>query len=195
MMSDERVPLSRPKINRFAFLREIVSTIVFFFAVFTLLQLTLPRSVVHGSSMMPNFTDGEYLVISRVHYLMGDPRRGDVVVFNVPGASPEDSSLIKRVVGLPNETVQIIDTIVHINGQPLDEPYILEPCTAFRCPDSEAPIQLGADEYFLLGDNRNVSDDSRNFGAVSRDHIIGEVLFRYWPLNQFGAVQPHRFGD
>ncbi|GAB4346402.1 MAG: signal peptidase I [Phototrophicales bacterium] len=186
---DEMTSLPRPPVGRFNWLKEIIGTLIFLVAVFTLLQLALPRSVVHGSSMEPNFEEGQRLVISRINYMIGDPQRGDIVVFNSPASDPGEPSLIKRVIGLPGETVEIRDTQVYIDGVLLDEPYIKEPCRPSSCRDQIH--HLGENEYFLMGDNRNVSNDSRSFGPVTHDRIIGEVLFRYWPLNQIGFM--HRF--
>ncbi len=186
--------LPRPKINRFGLIRELFGTFIFFVAVFTLLQLTVPRSIVYGSSMEPTFEEGQYLVLNRINYLIGQPQRGDIVVFNVPGARPDESSLIKRVIGLPGEVVEIIDTVFYIDGIPLDEPYIREPCNIYRCSNASR-WELGEDEYFLLGDNRNVSNDSRGFGAVPRNNIIGEAMFRYWPLDRLGFIQPYRSSE
>ena len=185
--------LPKPRIKQESFLRELINTLIFIVAVFTLLQLAMPRSVVHGSSMEPNFGEGQYLIISRVNYLLGEPERGDIVVFNSPDARSDEPSLIKRVIGLPGETIEIRDTIVHIDGEPLDEPYINEPCTVRKCQDEI--WELGPNEYFLMGDNRNVSNDSRSFDAVQRELIIGEVLLRYWPLDRFGIVHQHRFTE
>lgn len=141
--------------------------------------------------MEPNFAEGQYLVISRLHYLLGDPQRGDIVVFNSPEADPGDPSLIKRVIGLPGETVSIENTLVYIDGALLEEPYINEPCNTYRCPDRT--WHLDDDSYFLMGDNRNVSNDSRAFGPVTHDRIIGEVLLRYWPLEQISLFDHHNY--
>jgi signal peptidase I len=187
--------LPRPELRQRGFLREIVSAAVFFIAMFTLLQLAMPRSIVHGRSMEPNFAEGQYLVISRVNYLFGDPERGDIVVFNSPAADPDEPSLIKRVIGLPGDSIEFREGETYINGVRLDEPYINEPCFSYQCPSEETPIVLGQDEYFMMGDNRNVSQDSREFGPVPRANIIGEVLVRYWPLDKIGVVHQYQFSD
>jgi len=192
-MEDVQTPVERPRppIKRGGFIREIIGLLVFVVAVFTLLQLAMPRSVVHGSSMEPNFKEGQYLIISRVNYLFGDPQRGDIVVFNSPESDPGDPSLIKRVIGLPGDTVEIRETLVYLNGTLLAEDYINEPCREYKCPDES--WTLGDDEYFVMGDNRNVSNDSRSFGPVTHDRIIGEVLLRYWPIDDFGVVHQYKF--
>lgn len=143
--------------------------------------------------MQPNFHTGQVLMVSRVNYLLGNPERGQIVVFNPPNQPPDEPPYIKRVIGLPGETVEIRDTLVYINGQQISEPYINEPCLPTNCRDQV--WTLGADEYFMMGDNRNHSSDSRRFGAVSRDRIIGEALVRYWPPSDWGIVSNIRYPD
>lgn len=184
-ITDDTQKLPRPRVGQFRVIKELIGTIVFLVAVFTLLQLALPRSEVHGRSMEPTFVEGQRLIISRVNYMVGNPQRGDVLVFNSPQSDSDDPSLIKRVVGLPGELVEIRDQEVYINGERLDEPYIKEPCTR-QCRDRQ--WQLADDEYFVMGDNRNVSNDSRAFGPIKHSAIIGEALFRYWPLNAIGFI-------
>ena len=184
-IADDVPKLPRPRVGQFRMMKELIGTIVFLIAVFTLLQLALPRSEVHGRSMEPTFVEGQRLIISRVNYMVGNPQRGDVLVFNSPQSDSDDPSLIKRVVGLPGELVEIRDQEVYINGERLDEPYIKEPCTR-QCRDRQ--WQLENDEYFVMGDNRNVSNDSRAFGPIKHSAIIGEALFRYWPLNAIGFI-------
>jgi signal peptidase I len=134
--------------------------------------------------MEPNFETGQFLIVSRVNYLIGEPERGDIVVFHYPGNPDED--YIKRVIGLPGQMVEIRETQVYVDGQLLSEPYINEQCTEGRCPDES--WELGPDEYFVMGDNRNRSSDSRSFGPVLREYIVGEVLVRYWPPEDWGIV-------
>jgi signal peptidase I len=168
------------------FTREIVETIVLIGAIYALVNLATVRFIVEGPSMQPNFHTGQVLVISRLNYLFAAPQRGEIVVFNPPGQPPSEPPYIKRVIGLPGETVEVKDALVHINGQEINEPYINEPCTKDRCPDGK--WELGANEYFVMGDNRNHSSDSRVFGKVTRDRIIGEAMVRYWPPSDWGIV-------
>lgn len=180
----------RPTLRPWEWVREIISTLVFLVAVFTLLQLAMPRSVIHGASMEPSFAEGQRLVISRLHYLFGDPERGDIVVFNSPAPLRDNEpSLIKRVIGVPGDMIEWRDSQLYINGAVFDEPYIDEACR--KCGDNH--WELGPDEYFVMGDNRNHSRDSREFGLVPRENFIGEALIRFWPLGNIGMVDQYRF--
>lgn len=161
---------------------------VFIVAVTVLFDLAIPRSLVDGQSMEPTFYHDDRLMISRMNYLVDSPQRGDIVVFNA--VDPNDAALgimlIKRVVGLPGETIELRDQQIWINNILLDEPYINEACADYNCPDKI--WQLGDDAYFVMGDNRNHSKDSRSFNAVPFDHIVGQVIFRYWPPSNFGVI-------
>ncbi|GAB4526379.1 MAG: signal peptidase I [Anaerolineae bacterium] len=190
-MTSSVVELPRPRVRQPGLLREIISTIAFVIAAFTLLQLALPRSVVHGRSMDPTLGEGQRLIISRLNYLFGEPQRGDIVVFNSPEPLNEgEPPLIKRLIGKPGDVVEIRDRLVYVNGEVLNEPYINEPCQS-KCADNR--WELGPEEYFMMGDNRNHSNDSRAFGVVPRENIIGEALFRFWPLDSIGSIHQSRF--
>jgi signal peptidase I len=172
----------RPKIKRWGFLGDALELIVWIALVYALVNLVSVRFVVQGGSMDNTFADGQYLIISRVHYLLTDPRQGDVIVFHYPNNTEED--YIKRIIGTPGDVVEIRDTAVYVNEQLLDEPYIKEACRPSNCRDSVTT--LGENQFFVMGDNRNNSRDSRSFGAIERRHIVGEVLIRYWPPENWG---------
>jgi signal peptidase I len=176
----------RPKIRLHGFFREMVDTLVFVLAIFVLVEMATPRFMVEGRSMQPNFADYQRLIVSRLNYLFGEPSRGDIIIFNAPGSDSNNPPLIKRVIGLPGETVEIRDTQVYIDGVMLEEPYINEACRESTCPDEV--WELGDGEYFFMGDNRNNSRDSRRFGPVTHEQIIGEALIRYWPPEDWGIV-------
>jgi signal peptidase I len=178
--------LPRPKLHRRSFARELIDTIVLIGAIYALVNLASVRFIVEGPSMQPNFETGQFLIVSRLNYLLGEPERGDIVVFHPPGRPADEPPYIKRVIGLPGETVQIRDTRVFINGEPLDEPYINEPCIPARCEDQT--WELGPDEFFVMGDNRNHSSDSRSFSEIHRNEMIGEAVVRYWPPQDWGIV-------
>jgi len=185
-LQNDEIKMPRPRLYRWQTLWEIIQTVFMIVAVYALVELATPRFYVEGRSMQPNFYDGQRLIVSRVNYLFGNPGRGDIIVFQVPGKPESDPPLIKRVIGLPGETVTIRDTLVYVNGVQLDEPYIKEPCDKYHCEDNS--WELGPDEYFFMGDNRNNSNDSRRFGPVSHEYIIGEALIRYWPPSDWGIV-------
>ncbi len=180
----EKQALPRPHINRFSVLRDIFDLIIWIGIVYALVNLSSVRFVVQGPSMEPTFHDNQYLIISRVNYLVGAPQRGDVIVFHYPNNTAED--YIKRVIGLPGDVVEIREALVYVNDLLVNEPYINEPCTQSRCRD--AVIILSDDEYYVMGDNRNRSRDSRDFGPINREHIIGKVLIRYWPPTDWGLI-------
>lgn len=189
------IPTVRPRLKRGTFLSEIFRTVLLIIALTALFDMAIPRSLVDGRSMQPTFEDGERLVVSRLHYLLSQPDRGQIVVFNSMRDYEFEQGvmLIKRIVGLPNETITLRNQQIYVNGQLLDEPYIKETCTPSRCPDSE--WQLGDNEYFVMGDNRNNSQDSRRFGAVTYDHIVGTVVFRYWSLDRFGLINQYHYDN
>jgi signal peptidase I len=158
-----------------------------------MVDLASVRFYVDGPSMEPNFYTGQRVIVSRVNYMVTNPQRGEIIVFESPDRPGVDPPLIKRVVGLPGETVAIRDTKVYIDDRELDESYINEACNASRCRDNE--WTLGPDEYFVMGDNRNRSRDSRVFNAIQREHIIGEALVRYWPPQDIGLLYKFRFPE
>ncbi len=164
--------------------REIIETLALIAVIYALVNLVSARFVVDGRSMEPNFETGQFLIVNRVNYMLGTPSRGDIVVFHYPRNVEQD--YIKRVIGLPGETVELRNQQVYINGQLLEEPYINEPCEPSRCRDES--WQLGADEYFVMGDNRNHSQDSRVFGPVNERFLVGEALLRYWPVEKIGLL-------
>lgn len=144
---------------------------------------------VKGASMEPSFHDHEYLIIDEISYRFEEPQRGQVVVFRYP-RNPQEY-FIKRIIGLPDEKIQIKNGEIKIfnaeypEGFMLDERYLLTDLATYDQYDqNEAPIIIGPDEYFVLGDNRNASKDSRSFGPVNKSLITGKVLFRGWPLSK-----------
>lgn len=140
---------------------------------------------VEGTSMMPSLTDQERIFINKYVYRLGidDVKRGDTVVFWHAG--DPSKSYIKRVIGLPGDTVEIQEGIVRVNGHILEEPYVPE---EYRDGGSYGPYAVETGRYFVLGDHRTSSNDSRNWGTVSRDAIYGKAVFVYWPLEKLGVV-------
>ena len=145
------------------------------------------RTKVSGHSMETTLSDGDNLIVDKISYRFRDPERFEIIVF--PFQYEEHTYYIKRIIGLPGETVQVIDGYVYINGEMLDENYGLE---VMDDPGITAePITLGEDEYFVLGDNRNHSSDSRDpsVGVLHRDDIMGRAWIRIWPFDKFGVIK------
>lgn len=183
--------LPRPYLRqRKGIFREIAEILVLILAIYTLVNLSTARFVVEGSSMEPNFFTDQFVIVSRLAYVIGEPERGDVIVFHYDETTQRD--FIKRVVGLPGEHIEAIDGRFYVNGILLDEPYIDNFCTG--CRDKE--WYLGDDEYFVLGDNRNSSQDSYDdvVGPITRDQIIGRAWIRYWPPESWQIIPHHDYG-
>lgn len=138
--------------------------------------------IVQGNSMLPNFHNGEYLIINEFSYHFRDPARGEVVVFRYPRQPSQ--FFIKRIVGLPGDMIEIREGDVFVNGALFDEAYVAD--SMITAPDSS--IILGVDEYFVLGDNRQASSDSRVWGGLKEHFIVGKTLVRLWPLTRVGFI-------
>ena len=157
-----------------------------FFLTWSVAEVVGQRTEVEGMSMSPTLKDKENLILDKISYRFRDPERYEIVVF--PPKYKENTYYIKRVIGLPGETVQIRDGDVYIDGMRLEEAgaygKIKDPGLAAE------PFLLGEEEYFVLGDNRNDSIDSREpeVGAVRREDILGRAFFRLWPLSEFGFL-------
>lgn len=175
-----------------AFFLDVIEVVVMAFALFLFAYLLVfqPHKI-DGHSMDPNFHDKEYLLTNKVPFviLKKNPDRGDVIVFKAP--QEREKEFIKRVIGLPGETVSIHDGKVFINGQPLKEDYLpagLETTGAyFLQTGQEATVPSG--QFFVLGDNRANSSDSRYWGFVPYKDILGKAWFRYWPFSQMGLAK------
>ena len=139
---------------------------------------------VEGTSMLPVLEDQDRLFINKIAYRMGEIQRGDVVVFQYP--RDHSKSYIKRVIALPGDRLKIEDGRVFVNGKHLVEPYVPSRYSDDR---SEAEMVLPPNEYFVMGDHRSISSDSREFGPVDRSLIYGKAVFVYWPMEQVGVVR------
>ena len=138
---------------------------------------------VEGTSMMPRLEDQERIFINKFIYRFEPIERGDVIVFRFPGTPTR--SYIKRVVGLPGETVRMVAGQVFVNGRKIEEPYVL---AHFRDQQSQGPVVVPPGAFFVLGDHRNSSNDSRMWGTVPRSYIYGKAVLSYWPLQRFGLL-------
>lgn len=141
---------------------------------------------VEGTSMMPGLTDQERIFVNKYEYKLGagNIHRGDLVVFHYP--LDPSQSYIKRIVGLPGDRVEILAGDVYVNQQKLDEPYVLD---EYRDHDTMLPRLVPPDNYFVLGDHRNSSSDSRSWGFVDRGKIYGKAVLVYWPFEKIGRVR------
>lgn len=163
--------------------RDVLETIIPAVVIALLINLLLAQATrVYGHSMEPNLETNQRLVVEKVTYRFREPQRGDVVVLRLPDHSRE--LLIKRVIGLPGERVAIHDGKVFINGEPLDEPYLRQP-TRGRMDEVVVPEK----HVFVLGDNRSASNDSRTFGPVPYEAIVGRAWLSYWPPDRIGLVR------
>lgn len=212
MSTEEQVPVtgeSSRSIVR-SMLREILETLLFTLLIFFLVRSVIQNFRVDGSSMEPNLHTGQYIMVNRLVYLHADlnlfrrwlpggedfgpqlaylfhlPRRGDIVVFEYPRDTSRD--FIKRVIGLPGETVEIRNGQVRIDGVPLNEPYLPESAKAQM--GNMAPVKVPLDAIFVMGDNRGNSSDSRNWGSLPLNRIVGRAWFTYWPRDYWGTI-PH----
>jgi len=166
-----------------SWLLELGETVLPAIVIAVLINLFFAQATrVYGHSMEPNLHTDQRLVVEKVSYRLHGPRRGDVVVLRLPERGPE--LLIKRVLALPGETVRIRDGQVYINDQPIDEPYVERPSTS-----SFGPTTVPEGHVFVLGDNRGASNDSRAFGPVSMDRIVGRAWVSYWPFDSLGVIR------
>jgi len=164
-------------------LSEGVETIVPAILIAVLINLFLAQATrVYGQSMEPNLHSDQRLVVEKLSYNFHEPRWGDIVILQVPQAG--SGLLIKRVIGLAGEKVEIKGGKVYINDQPLEEPYL---SNQFQ-RDMRATV-VPPEHVFVLGDNRGFSNDSRSFGSVPLDNIVGRAWFSYWPLDQLGFLE------
>ena len=187
--------------------REVVETLLLALLIFLAVRETVQNFKVEGYSMLPSLEDGQYIIVNKlayaqidldtfdflpffdasddsVHHLFGAPERGDVVVFKSP--KNPDRDFIKRIIGVPGDKIEIRDAAVYINDERLEESYTKGVTT---CPCG--PWQVEEDHYFVLGDHRSNSSDSRVIGQIPEKNIIGKAWFSYWPLSDVGLAPNH----
>lgn len=204
--------------NRRSLVREVAETLILALVIFVAVRAVVLNFRVDGLSMMPSLHDQEMLLVNRNAYAHFDawalvdwlplvehaeaseihpfapPQRGDIVVFDPPVANPEEP-YIKRIIGLPGETVEIRDDGVYIDGARLNEPYLGDEVTSCDGQPLCGPLVVPEGSVYVLGDNRDDSTDSANFGPVAQDRIIGKVWLTYWPLEQFGTSPDYDYGE
>lgn len=163
------------------FFREFLITLILAVVVFFLLQTTIQTFVVVGVSMDPSLQDGQRLLVNKVVYYLHEPERGDVIVFQP--FNDRRADYIKRTIALPGDTVEVKKGAVYVNDSQLNEPYIKNP------PNYTTEQQkIPGDNYFVLGDNRNNSDDSHNGWVVPRENIVGKAWLSIWPPDKWGLI-------
>jgi signal peptidase I len=172
------------KTNVKAFFLELILALGLAVVVYTLLHFTVQHSIVDGSSMLPGLENNQRLIINKTAYLIKDPQRGDVVIIHPP-VEPQ-KQWVKRIVGMPGDSVRVEKGQVYVNGVALLEPYIREAPAYIM-----ATVTVPAGQYFVMGDNRNHSSDSHYGWTVARENIIGEVWLRFWPFNQWGLIHSY----
>lgn len=187
-------------------IRELFETVILALLIFLMLHVSVQNYRVQGPSMQPTLVEGEYVIVNKMVYLRFDPTeiadilpfydredegslfpfhgpdRGDVIIFRFPRDPSRD--FVKRVIGMPGDIIEIDDGDVIRNGELLDEPYITHGDNS-----NMSPVHVEPDTYFVLGDNRRASNDSRDWGLVPVDNVIGRALVSFWPLNQWHALQ------
>lgn len=207
----------KPKAKQTSIIREIIETALLALIIFVAVRSVVLNFKVDGLSMMPSFENGEMLLVNRNSYrsidawdfidwlpfvdehedakpfiTFGEPSRGDVIVFTPPPPG-QDKPYIKRVIGLPGDTVEVHDDGVYVNGERLDEPYLEGNTTNCRTASAQfcgTPVVVPEGSVFVFGDNRGNSEDSRYFGPVEENRIIGKAWITYWPSDVIGVV-PH----
>jgi signal peptidase I len=169
-------------------LREVAEVVVLAIILYFGISFAVQAVHVEGLSMYATLDDNDYLIANKIDYRLHPPERGDIVILRPPTNNSTD--FIKRIIGLPGERVLIRSGFVYINGHKLDEPYLPEAwVNDANWPDNSSQGQvMGPNEYFVMGDNRNRSQDSRFFGPITRDRIDGKAWFRIWPLDHFGSI-------
>ncbi|HZD56817.1 MAG TPA: signal peptidase I [Anaerolineales bacterium] len=173
-----------PEEKRSGFLRfvmDVLETLILSVILFAGINAISARIRVDGSSMEPSLHSGEFVIVSKLSYKIGSPHIGDVIVFHFP-RDPEQE-YIKRVIGLPGDHVEVKNGSVYVNGQRLDENYIAAD------PAYNITRDVPEDALFVLGDNRNNSSDSHNWGPVPLDFVVGKAIFVYWPPTNWGVIE------
>lgn len=163
------------------FMLDVLETVVLSVLLFAGINAISARIRVDGYSMEPTLHNGEFVIVNKLAYRFGDPEQGDVIVFHYP--RDPDQEYIKRIIGLPGDRVRISNGMVYVNDEQIAEPYIAAP------PRYQSEWFVPEGSLFVLGDNRNNSSDSHNWGPVPADYVVGKALFVYWPPDAWGLIE------
>ncbi len=163
-------------------MREILETLILTAIIFLGVRVLVQNYKVEGFSMEPTLNDGQYLLINKIGTHFQPPKRGDIIVFEYP--LDTSKSFVKRVIGLPGDTVEVRDHDTIVDGKVISEPYIKAPANSFFPPTVVPPH-----EYFVMGDNRNNSSDSRSWGMLPENDLIGTAWVSYWPPSSWGIIK------
>ena len=192
------------------FIRELIETALLSVAVFLVLHLSVQNFRVEGSSMVPTLTEGQYIIANKIIYssvatdsivrflpfvqpsgeggslyTFHPPEHGEIIIFNFP--SDQSRDLVKRVIGVPGDTIEIQSGQVIRNGKPIEEPYVVN-----KDRRTYDPVEVPENSYYVLGDNRRSSSDSRDWGFLSDKHVVGRAWIGYWPMDKIGVLQALR---
>lgn len=167
------------------FFLDVLETLLLSAALFLVINALSARVRVDGFSMLPTLQDGEFILVNRLAYRFGTPQRGDIIVFHYPPDPKQD--LIKRVIGLPGDTVSIQNGVVRVNNELLNEPYVAQP------PRYTGNWVVPAGHLFVLGDNRNDSSDSHSWGMLPFENIVGKAVLIYWPVQNLQLIDHYDF--
>ena len=164
--------------------KEIIETVVLTLVIFLVIHFSVQPFRVDGPSMQPGLHTGELVFVNLLNYDFGSPKRGDIIVFHPPGVSDPSVNYVKRVIGVPGDSITVTSTSVYVDGQKLNEPYIYpEPAGQIENPSGlVANLILGPDQYWVMGDHRLDSSDSRVFGPITRSEIVGKADGVMWPV-------------
>lgn len=175
------------QISAWSLLRELVETVVLALILFLVIRQVIQNYRIESHSMEPNFYEGQFVLVNKLAYKLGEPQRGEVLVFHNPGNPDED--YIKRIIGLPGDTVEVVGDTVMINGQELPEPF---PHNQNPEGSYSGPTIVPDGTLFVMGDNRPNSSDSRRIGTIPEDLVVGKAWLRVWPFNQFGLIEHYQ---
>ncbi len=180
---------------------DLAEVFVMAFSIFFVVYLLFMQPhQVDGESMVPNFLDKEYLLTDKISYRFRDPKRGEIVVFHAPDNAPcnqeKGCDYIKRIIAVPGDLFEIKQNEIYLNNELLEESYIPDSYRSVAGTyTKQGPVYLDDNEYMVLGDNRGRSSDSREWGPISKEAIVGRTFFRYWPIKKIGTIKVEQLND